>query len=98
MGAIVEVANNGKEGVVAALAQPHDVVLMDIQMPEMDGYQALAQLQHEGFSTPVVALTAHALNEERMRTRAAGFADHLTKPIDKAALLETLSSYHASPA
>lgn len=93
MGAVVNTANNGIEGVKAALAQPHDVVLMDIQMPEMDGYQALATLKKEGFLTPVIALTAHALNEERVKTKDAGFAGHLTKPIDKTALLETLRAY-----
>ncbi len=92
-GAIVDVASNGREGVRVALSKPHDVVLMDIQMPDMDGYQAIAALKHNSFATPVIALTAHAMSEERDKTKAAGFSDHLTKPIDKAALLKTLKPY-----
>ena len=93
MGAVVTVASNGGEGVRTALQDSPDVVLMDIQMPGMDGYQALLALKESGFSSPVIALTAHALNEERDKTRKAGFAAHLTKPIDRTALLETLVSF-----
>ncbi|MDQ3233149.1 MAG: response regulator, partial [Pseudobdellovibrionaceae bacterium] len=90
-GATVDFASDGSEGVEKALNQTHDLVLMDIQMPRMDGYQAIRALHAQGYKKPVVALTAHALLEERRRTAAAGFAGHLTKPFNKDELVETVS-------
>jgi CheY-like chemotaxis protein len=66
---------------------------MDIQMPIMDGYQAIRALRKLGYRTPVIALTAHAMVEERAKTRAAGFASHLTKPLDAQELLQTILFY-----
>ena len=90
MGAVVDVASNGLEAIEIANKKSHDVVLMDIQMPEMDGYQAIEALRNSGYKTPVIALTAHALVEERSKTQAAGFSAHLTKPIDKSELLSII--------
>lgn len=92
-GAEVDLANNGREGVEAALAGDHTLVLMDLQMPEMDGYEATRKLREAGFKKPILALTAHAMKEERERSLASGFDDHITKPIDQKALLKTLSTY-----
>ena len=92
-GAVVEVAGNGNEAVTKALAKNYDLVLMDIQMPEMDGYQATEILLNKGLKTPIVALTAHAMIEDRNKTFKAGFAGHLTKPINKSELLQTLVTY-----
>ncbi|MES2744028.1 MAG: ATP-binding protein [Bdellovibrionota bacterium] len=91
-GAKVETASDGDEGVKAALSSEFDVILMDIQMPKLDGYQAKEALDTLGYQRPIVALTAHAMADERQRTKAAGFAAHLTKPIDGVELLETLAS------
>jgi len=72
------------------------VVLMDLQMPEMDGYQATARLRSDPrFSTlPIVAMTAHATIEERQRCLAAGMNDHISKPIDPAMLYDTLRRFY----
>src|SRR5262249_30227850 len=87
VGVAVDVANNGREAVErleAADTAPYDVVLMDVQMPEMDGYQATARIraQVRFASLPIVAMTAHATVEERQRCVAAGMVDHVSKPID----------------
>ena len=89
-GAEIDIANNGREGAEKALADHFDLILMDIQMPEMDGYEALEMIRSKDQNTPVIALTAHALREERERAQRAGFNDYLTKPITKSILLEKL--------
>jgi two-component system, sensor histidine kinase and response regulator len=100
-GATVEVADNGREAVAILSATPNrfNVVLMDLQMPEMDGYQATARLRSDPrFSAlPIIAMTAHATVDERQRCLAAGMNDHVAKPIDPARLFETVRRYY-SPA
>jgi CheY-like chemotaxis protein len=80
-GAVVDIASDGREGLEKACSGTHDIVLMDIQMPNLDGYQAKKALDEKGYQKPVVALTAHAMTEERTKTMEAGFAGHLTKPL-----------------
>jgi CheY-like chemotaxis protein len=63
---------------------------MDVQMPHLDGCGAVAQLRARGYSRPIIALTAHALPEERDRCFASGFNAHVTKPIDMNLLLEKI--------
>jgi signal transduction histidine kinase/DNA-binding response OmpR family regulator/HPt (histidine-containing phosphotransfer) domain-containing protein len=96
-GATVEVARNGREAVdtLARGGSGFDVVLMDLQMPEMDGFQATARIRSDPrFSTlPIVAMTAHATIEERQRCLAAGMNDHVAKPIDPDQLIETVARY-----
>lgn len=92
-GYTVEVAKNGLEAVKMALKGSFDLILMDIQMPVMDGYEATRQLRASGYEQPIIALTAHAMAEERARTMAAGCNGHLTKPIDKIELLRTIQFY-----
>lgn len=92
-GAEAEFASDGAEGVQKALDGKPDLVLMDIQMPRMDGYQALAELQHRGFDTPVIALTAHAMKEEQERAEAKGFTDFATKPLQRDKFMEILERY-----
>jgi CheY-like chemotaxis protein len=90
----VVVASNGREGVAAFQRERFDLVLMDIQMPEMDGFEALAAMraieEPTRRHTPVVALTAHALKEDRERCLAAGMDDYLSKPIEAARLYEII--------
>ena len=100
VGVAVDVANNGREVVDRLLATSgdirYDLVLMDLQMPEMDGYQATARIRAEPrlVDLPIVAMTAHAMAEERDRCLAAGMRGHLTKPIDPELLYRTLTQFH----
>jgi len=102
VGGGVTVASDGRQGVErleeAGDPVPYDVVLMDIQMPEMDGYQATARLRSQARfgKLPIVAMTAHATIEEKQRCVAAGMNDHVAKPIDPAALYDVLSRYCAA--
>jgi two-component system, sensor histidine kinase and response regulator len=91
-GAEVQVADDGRAGCrmvreARASGRPFDLILMDMQMPVMDGYQASAALRREGIETPIVALTAHAMAGDREKCLAAGCTDYATKPIDRLALL-----------
>lgn len=86
-GAKVDVASNGLEGVDKALQGDHDLVLMDIQMPKLDGYGAISQLRNKGFKKPIIALTAHGMIEDRKRCLEIGSNDHLTKPINRSHLI-----------
>ena len=100
VGASVDVADNGREAVEKLLASagdlPYDAVLMDLQMPEMDGYQATARIRAEPrlADIPIVAMTAHAMAEERDRCLAAGMRAHITKPIDPELLYRTLMQFY----
>jgi two-component system sensor histidine kinase/response regulator len=98
-GALVTVANNGREAVNYLNANPtaYDVVFMDLQMPIMDGHQATITIRDdERFAAlPIIAMTAHASNEERDRCLAEGMNDHISKPISPAILFETLEKYYA---
>ncbi len=89
-GAVVEIANNGAEGVEKALRGQYDVVLMDIQMPVLDGYAATQRLRDQGYQKPIIALTAHAMNDVRMRCMDVGCTDHLPKPINIKKLVATI--------
>ncbi|HZN56808.1 MAG TPA: PAS domain S-box protein [Planctomycetota bacterium] len=99
-GAKVTVASNGRDAVDLLAKGPKppafDVVLMDLQMPEMDGYQATTKIRaDERFADlPVVAMTAHATIEERQRCLAAGMNDHISKPIDPGMLFEVVGRFY----
>ncbi len=95
-GAKTYFAGDGVEGVQKALRRRYDVILMDIQMPKMDGHQAVRELRSKGFMGPIVALTAHAMKEERLRAVESGFSHFLTKPIDRKDLTELLSRLYQS--
>jgi PAS domain S-box-containing protein len=95
-GAKVDVAANGRIAVQKAMAAradgtPYDAILMDMQMPEMDGYEAARQLRQSGYDKPIVALTAHAMDGDRQKCIAAGCDDYATKPLHRASLLGTLA-------
>jgi len=91
-GATVEVVADGRAAVRAALDQPFDAALMDMQMPIMDGYEATRELRDAGLELPIVALTAHALVGDRERCIRAGCSDYCTKPIDRRELCEKIRS------
>ncbi len=91
-GATIHEAPDAVTGVRMALKSDYDIVLMDIQMPEVDGYEALSMLRVEKYRKPVYALTAHTLKEEKDRAIAAGFTGHIGKPINVTTLIDTLKS------
>lgn len=93
-GCEVALADNGQLGVERATAAGalFDVVLMDLQMPVMDGISATRELRRRGVRTPIVALTANAMVSDREQCLAAGCDEFLTKPIDRKRLLQTLQS------
>jgi signal transduction histidine kinase/HPt (histidine-containing phosphotransfer) domain-containing protein len=97
-GAQVELAGNGRvacDMAMEALAagKPYDVILMDMQMPEMDGYAAATWLRQRKYTGPIIALTAHAMSHDRERCIKAGCTDYLSKPIDRRQLILTVASY-----
>ncbi len=95
MGLNVVLAQDGNEAVNAVSQQDFDIVLMDIQMPHMNGYDATRQLRKQGFSKPIIAVTAHAMNGDKEKCIEAGCDDYLPKPIDRNHLTEILTKYLA---
>jgi two-component system cell cycle response regulator DivK len=85
-------ATTGRRAVELALAHAPELVLMDIQLPDLDGVEALAQLRRDArtASIPVLALTAQAMEGDRERFLSAGFDDYVSKPVDIVALVETV--------
>ncbi|MBC7464579.1 MAG: response regulator [Bdellovibrio sp.] len=89
-GALVETAENGQVGVSSALAGTYSLILMDIQMPIMDGLNATRLLRQNGFRAPIIALSAHASDEHRKASLGAGCNAHTVKPIEKAELIRVI--------
>jgi len=92
-GVISDFAANGIEGVEKAMQAKYDLILMDIQMPLMDGNEAMRTLRRSGYTSPIVAITAHAMIDEKAKSFDAGCDDFLVKPINKQRLLEVLETY-----
>lgn len=101
-GAKVSIAENGKEGAEIALSawrsgQPFGVILMDMQMPVMDGFTATGVLRDAGYDGPIIAMTAHAMKDDINRCLAAGCDAYLSKPIDRSTFIFEVSSRMAQP-
>ena len=93
MGITVSLANNGVEAVAQAKEEAFDLILMDMQMPLMDGIVATRQLRREGVMTPIVPLTANVMQKHRDAFAAEGCSEFLTKPIDRQELAKVLKRY-----
>ncbi len=89
----VVVVDNGKEAIEKARQESFDLILMDIQMPGLNGLEATKKLREEGITTPIVALTAYAMPEDRDKCMAAGCDDYISKPIDQDELRRVLKKY-----
>ncbi len=96
-GVVVDVAGNGREVIERLDHAPHayDAVLMDLQMPEIDGLEATRRLRADArfAELPIIAMTAHAMAEERERCLSAGMVDHIAKPLDPRSMLRTLARW-----
>ena len=99
-GHTIVTATNGREAVAAATRETFDIVLMDVQMPEMDGYEAVAAIRKleavAGTHVPIIALTAHAMKGDREACLAAGMDEYLSKPINADALFALIESLTAA--
>ncbi|MBN1909771.1 MAG: phosphate ABC transporter substrate-binding protein PstS family protein [Pirellulales bacterium] len=99
-GADVTLAENGKIALDLALesqekGQPFDVILMDMQMPVMDGYTATGKLRQAGYTAPIIALTAHAMKNDRAKCLEAGCDDYMTKPVERNKLIALVAKFAA---
>ncbi|MEO2046272.1 MAG: ATP-binding protein [Pirellulales bacterium] len=101
-GAEMTIADNGQIAFDLAIAardegNPFGVILMDMQMPVLDGYQATRRLREEGYTQPIIALTAHAMATDRQKCIDAGCDDYSIKPIDRKKLIALVSQYATQP-
>ena len=93
MGLAVTLVDNGQSAVEAATTTAYDLILMDMQMPVMNGYDAARTLRHRNIGTPIIALTANAMQGDMQKCIEYGCNDYLPKPVDKAKLVSILGKY-----
>ena len=95
LGYTINLANDGQEGIDAVQKEPPNLVLMDINMPVMDGWEAVRVLKSnpETQHLPVIALTAHAMSSDREKAEKSGFDDYATKPVDFPALVKMIETW-----
>lgn len=95
-GAEVEIASDGIEGVEKAKSKDFTAIIMDVQMPRMDGHEATKTLRSVGYEKPIVALTAHAMKEEQERCMNSGFDKFLSKPLQRDKMIDLLEDIYQS--
>lgn len=93
VGIRMEIAGNGRIALSSLEKNHFDIILMDVQMPEMDGYQATKAIRHQGLDIPIIAMTAHAMKGDREKCLNAGMSDYVTKPIDPDRLFNVLMKW-----
>tara|TARA_B100001109_G_scaffold254928_1_gene256063 strand:- start:16635 stop:17789 length:1155 start_codon:yes stop_codon:yes gene_type:complete len=94
LGINITLANNGQEAVDEVREKTFDIVLMDVQMPVMDGYTATREIRQLGNAVPIIALTAAAMFEDKQKALASGMNDHLSKPFKEAEILAIISKWY----
>jgi CheY-like chemotaxis protein len=87
------IAKDGAQGVALAEANKPDLILMDVSLPGMDGYEATRRVREKFPSLPIIGLSAHAMSGDVERAQAAGCTDYLTKPVDESLLLQKVTQY-----
>ena len=97
MGLDVTVVEDGQAAVEKALSETYDLILMDMQMPILDGYEATRQLREKSYSVPIIAVTANAMVGDEKKCLEAGCEGYIPKPIDRQRLTEILSKYITLP-
>lgn len=93
VGANLDLANNGVQALQKIHDGQYDAVLMDLQMPELDGYEATKILRDEGYKKPIIALSAHAMKEVKERCLANGFDGYISKPVEKIDLIRAVAEF-----
>jgi CheY-like chemotaxis protein len=97
----VTASNNGREALEALMAERFDLILMDVQMPEMDGFEATASIRQQELATgahiPIIAMTAHAMKGDRERCLEAGMDDYISKPIQPEELFKLIGELMSAP-
>lgn len=88
----IETAVDGQDAVDKASKSAYDLILMDVQMPIMNGYEASKKIRELGITVPIIAMTANAMPEDVKRAHAAGMNDHIAKPLDLPKMMETIQS------
>lgn len=89
----VDIANNGQEAIRKCSEQQYSLILMDIEMPIMNGYDATLMIRKQDKDIPIIALTSNGTKEDIHRTKSVGMNEHLLKPIDLERLYSTFSKY-----
>jgi len=87
------IARDGVQGISMAQQHNPDLILMDISLPIIDGYEATRRIRTTMTSTPIIGLSAHAMNGDEEKAKEAGCNDYLTKPVDEDSLKEKLKIY-----
>jgi len=97
----VTIASTGRKALILLEEQSFDLVLMDVQMPEMDGFETTAAIRERekqsGVRIPIIAMTAHAMTGDREKCMRAGMDDYISKPIQGSALLDLVGQYYKTP-
>ena len=92
------IAKDGDQGVALATSERPDLILMDMSLPIIDGYEATRRIRAAALAMPIIGVSAHAMSGDAERALAAGCNDYLTKPLNEALLFEKLDRYLTDPA